>query len=384
MNYIIIVGDSLRADRAYDPELMPNLSAFSAKFCTRYDRAYTTAPWTLAAHNGILWGRLPSEVGVMDMGRSDLGDMFSKHRAFLLPKIPRSDGWLPFMLRKAGYHLRWKGGGGYMSGAFGFTSDFHAASQWEWVYLDADGFIGEVEAARQTGRPWFFYTQDYDTHESYGDWPRENRLMKEIFSLRQYRTSGIAGMTFADEDTQARKWYDDSCRQYDAKLGKIFNYLEREGLLDTTTIFFLSDHGESLWEHGVGGHGHQLFEEVLRVPLVAHFPGEQPKIYGGVVSSMDIASTILPRRYAGTDLRNPTRKIAKAEFACKEKFADSANIVLEELRPNLSQWAWVSEAVKVVLSEKKDRIFNAAFYNLLADPTEMTPKTITWTGNKNL
>ena len=39
-------------------------------------------------------------------------------------------------------------------------------------------------------------------------------------------------------------------------------------------IVFTSDHGEEFWEHGGFEHGHTLYNEVLRVPLIIKPPTE--------------------------------------------------------------------------------------------------------------
>jgi arylsulfatase A-like enzyme len=64
-------------------------------------------------------------------------------------------------------------------------------------------------------------------------------------------------------------------------------------------VVLASDHGEAFWEHGVNGHGWDLFEEVLHVPLVVKPPrwrrgGERP---AQLVQHVDLAPTLL--RIAG-------------------------------------------------------------------------------------
>jgi len=56
---------------------------------------------------------------------------------------------------------------------------------------------------------------------------------------------------------------------------------------------FLSDHGEEFWEHGEFEHGHTLYDEVLRVPLVVKAPGLEPGRVTEPVSLLDVTPTIL-------------------------------------------------------------------------------------------
>jgi hypothetical protein len=282
--------------------------------------------------------------------------------------------------------LRWRGGGGYFSGAFGFTREFHLADQWEWVYLDPVELEKNLEELRRLGQKWFFYSQDFDTHESFGDWPRENSSRDAArVKENQYRTSGIPGMVSEEEKRQTIFWYDDSCRKYDAKLGRLFDYFEWSGLLEDTMIFLTSDHGEELWEHGFGGHGMSLHESAVRVPLAVHFPGRGPGVHDGVVSLMDVASTIFPGGpYAGEDLRAPAREVAKIEMVCRKRLVDSRPIPLEPLRRVLSMTAWVSKREKIILQENLNRRISVLRYDLEEDVGEMFPEVFGEGGKKIL
>ena len=65
---------------------------------------------------------------------------------------------------------------------------------------------------------------------------------------------------------------------------------ERELLL-----VVVSDHGEEFYEHGGWGHGHSLYEETIRVPLVLHYPGHLPagRRVSERVSLIDLGPTLL-------------------------------------------------------------------------------------------
>jgi arylsulfatase A-like enzyme len=60
----------------------------------------------------------------------------------------------------------------------------------------------------------------------------------------------------------------------DREIGRLLSGLEARGLLARTTIAVVGDHGEGLYEHGLKGHGQELYEEQMRVPLLIAQPGD--------------------------------------------------------------------------------------------------------------
>ena len=81
----------------------------------------------------------------------------------------------------------------------------------------------------------------------------------------------------------------------DSQLGRLWQYLEENNLIENTILVFASDHGESLGEHQEGTHGFFIYQEGVHVPLIFVTPFE--KLQGlsrsSVVSLVDIMPTIL-------------------------------------------------------------------------------------------
>ena len=74
--------------------------------------------------------------------------------------------------------------------------------------------------------------------------------------------------------------YDGEIRFTDEILGDDPRRPARRGLLDDTLVAVTADHGEEFFEHGRNGHQQTLYDEVVRVPLVLHWPG---RLAGGRV-----------------------------------------------------------------------------------------------------
>jgi arylsulfatase A-like enzyme len=70
-----------------------------------------------------------------------------------------------------------------------------------------------------------------------------------------------------------RTLYTHAVSEWDRMLDELLRGIERRGLRDRTIVVVTADHGEEFAEHGFLGHGKQLFEESLRVPLVMAGPG---------------------------------------------------------------------------------------------------------------
>ena len=74
-----------------------------------------------------------------------------------------------------------------------------------------------------------------------------------------------------------RALYLGETRYVDDRIGRFIATLKNLGLYDDTLIVFTSDHGEEHYEHRGIDHGHSLYEELLRVPLIVKLPGSTVK-----------------------------------------------------------------------------------------------------------
>ncbi len=69
--------------------------------------------------------------------------------------------------------------------------------------------------------------------------------------------------------------------------------LESRGLLGGSLVLLTSDHGEEFWEHGNYEHGHSLYDELLRVPLVIAGPGVPRAEMKSRVRHVDLLPTVM-------------------------------------------------------------------------------------------
>ena len=82
-------------------------------------------------------------------------------------------------------------------------------------------------------------------------------------------------------------------RSVDRNVGRVYKYLEDNGLLDNTVIIYTSDQGFYMGEHGYFDKRF-MYEESFRTPLLVRVPGKKKGVdVSGFVQNIDYAPTIL-------------------------------------------------------------------------------------------
>ncbi len=66
--------------------------------------------------------------------------------------------------------------------------------------------------------------------------------------------------------------YDGEIAYADHELGRLIAWLKQNRLYDRTAIVVLSDHGESLGEHGEKEHGFFVYNSTVHIPLIVKPP----------------------------------------------------------------------------------------------------------------
>lgn len=99
----------------------------------------------------------------------------------------------------------------------------------------------------------------------------------------------------SDDDSARRaiQAYHATISFMDALVGRLLNSLERRGILESTAIVFVSDHGYHLGEHRGLWHKLSLFEESVQVPLIVSAPGfASGQSASGLVELVDLYPTM--------------------------------------------------------------------------------------------
>jgi arylsulfatase A-like enzyme len=128
---------------------------------------------------------------------------------------------------------------------------------------------------------------------------RSDREKRDTHPVTKGYRDWDVSRTFSTESVRQRviPTYMGLIRQIDDNLGRLFEFLRRNGRLDDTLIVFTSDHGDYLGDHWLGEK--ELFHDtVARVPLIIYDPCTQADARRGsvdtsLVESIDILPTIL-------------------------------------------------------------------------------------------
>ncbi|MCU0236287.1 MAG: sulfatase-like hydrolase/transferase, partial [Acidobacteria bacterium] len=118
--------------------------------------------------------------------------------------------------------------------------------------------------------------------------PRKEKITQE--RMHALTLGKIRTRTFPDSDEiqELTDGYDSSIAWVDDEFGKILSLLKAKKTYDDSMIVFLADHGEALGEHGVLGHGDNVYEETTRVPLIVKYPKSMDR-KGRVRSLVELA-----------------------------------------------------------------------------------------------
>lgn len=155
------------------------------------------------------------------------------------------------------------------------------------------------EWLKSANAPFFGWLHYMDIH-----WPYhfEEKLLhpREIAQAWQdlghmYRTNWKGEETTPAQHRHYRELYAEAVRYTDAQIGRLLDILEQSGRLADTVIILVADHGEEFFERRHWGHFEvNLFDEILRVPLIMYGAGLPAGcVERGQVRTLDIMPTVL-------------------------------------------------------------------------------------------
>lgn len=91
----------------------------------------------------------------------------------------------------------------------------------------------------------------------------------------------------------AKALYDQEIWFTDKHIGRVLDYIAQQSWAPDTAIVVTADHGEAFADHGMNWHGMEIWESLVRVPLIVYLPGAEPRRVSVKRSHIDVAPTLL-------------------------------------------------------------------------------------------
>jgi arylsulfatase A-like enzyme len=265
LDVILITIDCLRADMpwaGYERAIAPRLTDFAAK-SVQYTHEYSLSSYTSMSLGGLLSGKLPGEL---------------TRDGYFFGTYGKDNLFFPEVLQSAGIHTVAGHAHGYFKNANfnqGFD-DWQLVPDLKWNNFTDENItspqlekIAEDELPKDDSKRFFAWFHFLDPHDRY--LPHDG-----IFYGKGLRDKYDAEVTFTD--------------QY---LGKLFDFVAAQPWASHTAIIVTADHGEAFGEHHQFGHGFELWQNLIRVPLLIYVPGIAPKKIDAARSAIDVAPTIV-------------------------------------------------------------------------------------------
>ncbi len=243
-NVILITLDTTRADRlgcyGFNAIDTPTLDMFAARGI-RFDKCYSSTPLTLPAHTTIMTGTLPPFHGVRDNG------------GFIVPPGIKT---IAELFKDKGYDTSAFVAAYVLDSKWGLNQGFDTyfdnfdLSKFEKVSLGTvqrpandvlDQALPWLEAHKD--KKFFTWIHLYDPHTPYEP--------PAPFDKRYAAHPYLGEIAFVD-----------------SQLARLWDFLDKNRLVDGSFLVVAGDHGESLGEHEEGAHGFFVYQAAIHVPLI--------------------------------------------------------------------------------------------------------------------
>ncbi len=279
--------------------------------------------------------------------------------------------------------------------AWDLPQEFHYST---WT---AERTMAQMEESVKSEKPFFLWSSFHDPHPSYlvpEPWasmyrpedmepgklaPQELDGMPPHFKKTQeknpdfsmyqetkYANHGFHSHLIEEERLKKRiATYYGMTSLMDQQIGRILDHLDRLGIADNTLVVFTTDHGHFLGQHGLTAKGAFHYEDLLRLPMIARYPGKIPEntVNHSLQALVDLAPTFLTT--AGIEVPGLMQGVNQLDVWCgKTKQARDHVIVENRHQPTAVHLrTYIDEQYK--LTVYRDHEYGELF-DLKNDPEE--------------
>lgn len=297
-NVVFVSVDTLRADAlgTYGSSVPTPVIDRLGREGVVFEHAYAPAPVTAATHATLFTGLEPLRHGLEDNGQrliaspTTLAERFAEGgyttAAFVSSFVlDRRFGWDrgfehfddDFPEEGASWNIK-QPGFWHLHQLQGF--DRHAA-------ITTDAAVAWLETVEE---PFFLFVHYFDPHRPYRPPASfDSRVAADALPFAGRSASG----TSASALREILRLYHAEVLYVDFELGRLLEAVERR-TSRPPLVLVTADHGEGLGQHDLIGHNANLYDELVRVPLIFHWPGVlEPARVMGSVGLADVAPTLV-------------------------------------------------------------------------------------------
>jgi arylsulfatase A-like enzyme len=370
---LLLTVDTLRAQHVglygYGRDTTPHIDRFFADGLV-YLRAYSTTASTSPSVISLLTGRLPHEHRVRLLWQLVPEEL--QVITDLLPPEYQSAAFVSNVL------LSNEAMG--VAGRFDHYDDFVDEKGPNQKFYErsarrtTDAALHWLRNSRNPRRPLFLWVHYMDPHGPYGppdDWKRSFSHPRPRPVPKGQRVAYVQ----PSESSDALDYvdgYDEEIAYMDFHVGRLLDGYAALHPIDDALVVLTADHGETMMEHEVWfGHGYQVYEAIVRVPLMLRGPG----VLTGRVElgslGVDVAPTILRFVGAGVPATMPSVDLRNAWGL------DPKRVLVVEATLSTHQWKAAIQGQQkwmIRVSGKDREISGRRAYDLSADPREHAPR----------
>ncbi len=335
-NILFIVWDTVRADHlslyGHERRTTPFLDEW-AKGARVYEDCLTVGSTTVPSHASMFTGLLPTEHGTSNE-KYVLSDEFET-----LAELLQAAGYSTYMFSANPFVSHWKQ---YASLTQGFDTVEHPWSNQYYrravsitlekvkPYDHSNPLADRIRARKQLihwnvkasgelaqhgvntwlpkqdpNRPFFIFINYMEAHAPLLPSVEHRRQMMSPEQIRasynvDRKFMAVWSYVFGLEDYTPEEvaltaaTYDATILELDGLFQKLIDSLGAGGYLENTIVVLLSDHGDQLGEHHMLDHQFSVYEPLMRVPLLIHYPKRfAPGRDDGPVTNLDLFPTLL-------------------------------------------------------------------------------------------
>ena len=357
---LVLMLDTLRADHlgsyGYKRDTSPVLDQF-ARDNVKFSYAVTAAPWTPPSVASMFTGVYPATHGWMPPNRRDEVKQMAV-------KLDPNLTTLAETFKANGFSTAAVSPNPWITEEFGYQQGFDTFTFASRAPAEEIVKLGtaKIDELAEQGKPFFVYLHFLDPHDPY----TPPGKYKTAF------TGDVPDRTYSPKELSRMNLYDGEIQYMDAQIGELFSHLKEQGLYDDLTIIVVADHGEQFMEHGQHGHGHQLFNEEVHVPLFVKSPKTQAGRVVDITAStvdifptaLDAAELALPAGLPGVSLLN-------------DAALEARDGVFTEIQKDFTQKAFTTpDGLKLIRqTNPNDSDIVLGVFDFRKDPLEQRPVT---------